>query len=76
MLYRLRMSEPVRLRLYSILGPGMALLIGYGFLSSDSAVLWLALGSSVLGVAGTESARAGTYSPKTVQTLTGPPEGR
>jgi len=67
MLYRLRMSEPVRLWLYSILGPGVALLVGYGILSADEAVLWLAVGAAVCGVAGTETARASVYSPATVK---------
>lgn len=52
-------TEPVRLWLYGLMGPLMALLVGYGVLSDAQASMWIAVGVAVAGVGfGTEFARS------------------
>ena len=50
-------SEPVRLYLYGLLAPLVALLVVYGIVDETTAPLWLAFGTAVLGVTVTEAAR-------------------
>lgn len=66
---RLLALEPVRTWLYGLLGPAVAVLAGYGVLDDRAGALWLALGGAVLGVTGTELARAGVYAPATVERI-------
>lgn len=49
--------EPVRAYLYGLLAPVVAVLVGYGFLDNESAPLWIALATAVLGVPAVELAR-------------------
>lgn len=58
-------TEPVRLYLYGILGPLVALLVVLGVVQADQAVLWLAVGAAVLGVPAVERARSLVTSPAT-----------
>jgi hypothetical protein len=51
-------SEPVRLYLYSLLVPVVALLVFLGVVDAQSAPLWIALVTAVLGVPAVEAARA------------------
>lgn len=71
LLERWRNTEPVRLYLYGILVPGVAVLVGYGWLTTERAGLWLAVGAAVLLFtgAGTELARHTVDSPRTVETI-------
>ncbi len=50
--------EPVRLYLYSMLGPVIGLLISNGIVGESQASLWIALGTAILGVGATEVARS------------------
>lgn len=50
--------EPIRRYVYSLLAPIIAILVFYGIASSEAAILWLALGSAILGIGATETARA------------------
>jgi len=59
-------TEPVRLWLYSVIVPVVALLVGYGLLSTHQAALWLAVAAGALLVGGTELARGFAVSPLTV----------
>lgn len=60
-------TQPVRLWLYGLMGPIMALLVGYGILSDAQASMWIALGASALGVVGaTEFARSKAYAPSSL----------
>jgi len=47
---RWRDTEPVRLYLYGLLGPGAALAVLYGLLSAEEAAGWLVVGASALGI--------------------------
>jgi hypothetical protein len=58
-------TEPVRLYLYSVLGPLVVLLVALGVVESDQALLWLALAAAVLGVPAVERARSLVTSPAT-----------
>ena len=49
--------EPVRLRLYAVLGAIVALLVYRGVVDQAEGPLWLALGAALLGIVGTETAR-------------------
>jgi hypothetical protein len=51
-------TEPVRLYVYSLLAPLAGILVFYGIVDSAAAPLWIALGTVVLGVTGTEVARS------------------
>lgn len=53
-----KQTEPVRTYLYSLLAPGVALLVAYGVIAEANASLWTALATAVLGVGGTEAARS------------------
>ena len=67
-----RDSEPVRLYVYGVIVPALALLVGYGVLSASTAALWAALGAAVLAVptvAAAETARTVTYSPESTLRL-------
>lgn len=55
---RLVTYNPVRTYMYGVLGPLVALLVGYDVVSAADAPRWLALGAAVLGVPATELARA------------------
>lgn len=55
-LARWKATEPVRLYLYGILGPGLALLCVYGLLDAHEAAAWAAVGAVAL-VPGVELAR-------------------
>jgi len=57
MLQKLR-NEPVRVWMYSLLTPGIALLVAYGVVDQESAALWFALAAGVLGVGSVERARS------------------
>lgn len=50
--------EPVRKYLYGLLVPLAAVLVAYGVLDGESAPLWIALATAVLGVPAVEAARA------------------
>jgi RsiW-degrading membrane proteinase PrsW (M82 family) len=50
--------EPVRSYVYTLLAPVLAVLVYYGVVASNAVDLWIALGTAVLGVTGTETARA------------------
>ena len=50
--------EPVRARLYALIAPVAALLVGYGIVSEAQAALWIGLATAVLGTLAVESARA------------------
>lgn len=54
--------EPVRNWLYGLLAPGVALLVIYGVLNSETAPLWIAAGTAVLGIPVTEIARSRVHS--------------
>lgn len=72
LLQRWQRGEPVRLYVYGLLVPVMALLVGYGWLTTEQAGLWLAVGVAALlfsGV-GVELARRSVDSPRTVTELT------
>jgi len=58
-------TEPVRLYLYGVLGPLVALLVALGVIQADQALLWLAVGAALLGVPAVERARALVDSPAT-----------
>lgn len=65
MLKRWKESEPVRLYLYGLLVPVLALLIAYGLIAAEDAPLWAALVTSALVPTGAELARRRTtpYTP-------------
>lgn len=65
LLARWRQTEPVRLHLYGIAVPLVALLMGYGLLSGHMAGLWLAVIAATLLGGGVEAARTWTVSPAT-----------
>lgn len=78
LLTRWSAAEPVRLYLYAVLVPALAVAIGYGLLTGAQAALWLALAAAVLGVPATEAARArvspaATPRPQPVETTEGQP---
>ena len=50
--------EPVRLYLYGLAVPLVALLVGTGVLDSDASSLWLGIAAAVLAVPSVEGARA------------------
>lgn len=50
-------TEPVRNYLYTLLFPVAALLVGYGWVSSEHMPLWVGVATAVLGVPVVESAR-------------------
>lgn len=62
-------TEPVRLYLYSVLVPVVALLVLRGLVSAQESVLWLGVGAAVLGVPAVERVRSLVTSPATVQKL-------
>jgi len=51
------LKEPVRVYLYTLLAPLVAILAGYGLLDNQKVALWIALGTAVLGVPAVEVAR-------------------
>jgi hypothetical protein len=55
---KLKFTEPVRLYLYSLLGPLVAVAVLYGVINDAQGAVWTALATAVLGVAGTEVARS------------------
>lgn len=50
--------EPVRKYLYGLLVPLAAVLVAYGLVDNESAPLWIALATAVLGVPAVEAARS------------------
>jgi hypothetical protein len=58
-------TEPVRRALYPVVVCVVALLVAYGLLDAERVPLWLALAVAVLGIGGTEAARAVAYAPAT-----------
>lgn len=58
MLTEILRREPVRAYVYSVLAVVLTVLMSYGVLDSDEAMLWLAVGSTVLVVPGVEIARS------------------
>ena len=64
---RLQLSEPVRLRLYSVLTAVLGLLVAYGVVTDAQAGPWAFLCSAVLGVgvSTAESIRGAVWSPRT-----------
>lgn len=63
-----KQTEPIRLWLYGIAGPVLALLGFYGVISDASADLWITLVVAALGTGmGGEAARTVAYSPATVR---------
>lgn len=59
-------TEPVRRALYPVVVAVVALLVAYGLIDAETVPLWLALAVTVLGIGGTEAARAVAYAPATV----------
>lgn len=51
-------SEPVRMYLYGLLVPLLAVLVFYGVVDSSAVALFIALGAAVLGVPAVEVARS------------------
>lgn len=51
-------NQPVRKYVYAVLAPLLAVLVYYGVVDQEAVALYLALGGAVLGVVGTETARA------------------
>lgn len=60
-------TNPVRRALYPVVAAVVALLVFYGRLDPGSVPLWLALAVAVLGVGGTEAARAVAWAPRTAE---------
>lgn len=50
--------EPVRVWLYGLIAPIVAVLVAYGVVDDEAAPLWIALATAVLTIAGAEAARA------------------
>jgi hypothetical protein len=50
--------EPVRLWLYGLIAPVVALLAWYGVVADDAAPLWIALATAVLTIVGAEVSRS------------------
>ena len=63
----LKASEPVRLYLYSVLVPVLAVLVAKGVITASDSALYGALASVVLVVPATELVRKAVYSPATVE---------
>lgn len=59
-------SEPVRLYLYGVLVPLLALLVAIGVITADLVPLVLALAAAVFGVPAAENLRKRVTSPKTL----------
>lgn len=59
--------EPVRKYLYALLLPLVGVLVYYGIVDNESAPLWIALATGVLGVPAVEVARS-KVSPVSVRT--------
>lgn len=55
---KLKDTEPVRLWLYGLLGPALALLVVYGVVEDAEVALWTALGGAILVPVGAERARS------------------
>lgn len=62
-------SEPIRLYVYGLVGPGIAIAIAYGVVSHERAAGLVALLTAVL-VPGVELARSKATSPATLKRLT------
>lgn len=63
-------TEPVRLYLYSVLVPVLALLVMKGVIGGDEMATYLAVGAAVLGVPAVEKARSKVDSPSTAAAKT------
>lgn len=50
--------EPVRVYVYSVLGPTAVLLVSLGFIDSNTSAMLVALGTTLLGIPATELARS------------------
>lgn len=59
-------TEPIRRALYPIAVALVALLVGYGIIDDQRAVLWIGLAVAVLVPGGIEAARRVAYSPASV----------
>jgi hypothetical protein len=59
-------TNPVRRALYPVVVAAVALLVFYGRIDPGSVPLWLALAVAVLGIGGTEAARAVAWAPRSV----------
>lgn len=68
---RWRQTEPVRLWLYGMAVPIVAVLVGYGLLTGQQAGLWLAVVTAALLGGGTELARGFAVSPATARAAVG-----
>lgn len=66
-LARWRQTEPLRLWLYGIAVPIVALLVGYGLLTGHLAGLWLAVVTAALLGGGVEGARQFVVAPATAR---------
>lgn len=66
-LTRWRQTEPLRLWLYGVTVPLVALLVGYGLLSGHLAGLWLAVATAALLGGGVEVARGFVVAPATAR---------
>lgn len=60
-------SEPVRLRLYAVLVPVLAILAAKGLIDSSDVALYSAVAVAVLGIPTTEAVRKSVVSPKTAR---------
>lgn len=58
LLTTLHNSNPVRLYVYSLLVPVLAVLLAFGIVDATQVPLYIALGTAVLGVTATETARS------------------
>jgi len=63
----LKATEPVRLYLYGLLAPVLAVLLGKGLIDGSDVALYTALGTVVLLGPATELVRSKVYAPATVE---------
>ncbi len=73
--FSLSMREPVRLYIYGVAAPGLAVALAYGLISAEMLPLWLALAGAALAVPATEAARRKVSSPATVAEMRSEPRG-
>jgi hypothetical protein len=63
----LRLTEPVRLYLYGLALPVLAVLVGFGVIDGADSALWAAVIVAALAIPTTEIVRAHVYAPATVE---------
>lgn len=60
-------SEPVRVYVLGLLAPAIGVMVIFGWVDSNEAMLWIALGTALLGVAGSQLARSAVIPVQKVQ---------